>query len=61
MRRMFMWGAVASGLIAAYMMHRRGESVFRIARTTIFNPFDALKSEIKMLPGSMKKPVSSAA
>ncbi|MBS1813246.1 MAG: hypothetical protein JSS87_00045 [Acidobacteria bacterium] len=49
MRRIFMWGAVASALAAAYMMHRRGEPLFKIARTTVFHPFGALKTEVKQL------------
>lgn len=38
---------VAAGLIAAYLMHRRGESIFKIARKTLTNPVGSMASEVK--------------
>ncbi|WP_433974931.1 hypothetical protein [Tunturiibacter lichenicola] len=42
-----MFATVASGLIAAYLMYRRGESLGSIAKQAITNPIGSLVSEVK--------------
>jgi hypothetical protein len=45
--RAFLCATVISGLLAAYLMYRRGESIFSVARKTISNPIGSLVSEVK--------------
>jgi hypothetical protein len=45
--KVIFYGTIISGLVAAYLMHRRGESIFSTARKTIINPVGSLVSEVK--------------
>jgi hypothetical protein len=45
--KVILCATVISGLVAAYLMHRRGESVAAIARDTLANPIGSLVSEVK--------------
>ncbi len=47
MKRMFFWTTVLSGVAAAYLMFRRGESLTNIASATTANPVGALVNEVK--------------
>lgn len=47
MRRVFFWVTVTSGVIAAYMMYRRGESLGQIAQKAVGNPVGSLVNELK--------------
>lgn len=47
MKRIFFWGTVLCGAAAAYLMYRRGESVFTIAKNTLSNPVGSFAKEIK--------------
>jgi hypothetical protein len=47
MKRLFIWGSLISGVVAAYFMHRRGEPLVSIARKTMGNPVGALVAEVK--------------
>jgi len=47
LRRVIFFAMVASGLVAAYLMYRRGESVMSIARQTVTNPVGSLVSEVR--------------
>ena len=47
MRRLIFWGTVISGLAAAYLMYRRGESLPTIAKEAVSNPLGALTAELK--------------
>ena len=47
MKRLIFWVTIASGVAAAYMMYRRGESVGTIAKNTVSDPFGSLTSELK--------------
>ena len=38
---------VISGLVAAYLMYKRGESMIAIARKTVTNPVGSLVSEVQ--------------
>jgi hypothetical protein len=42
-----LYATVISGFVAAYLMYRRGESMFSIARKTVTNPVGSLVSEVK--------------
>lgn len=42
-----LYATVISGFIAAYLMYRRGESIFSIARKTATNPVGSLVTEVK--------------
>ena len=56
MKRLFFWVTLASGVTAAVLMARRGESFGNIAKKAINNPFGALGSELKgALSGSQSK------
>jgi hypothetical protein len=46
-RKLIAFATVASGLVAAYMMYRRGASLPSIAKQTITNPIGSLISEVK--------------
>jgi hypothetical protein len=47
LRNVVLFATVVSGLVAAYMMYRRGESLGTIARTAVANPVGSLISEVK--------------
>jgi hypothetical protein len=47
LKRIIFFATVVSGLVAAYLMYRRGESVMSIARQTVTNPLGSLVSEVK--------------
>lgn len=47
MKRLLFWASVASGIAAAYMMYKRGESVGAIAKQTLTNPVGTLAHEVK--------------
>ena len=47
MRRLIFWGSVISGVIAAYVMYRRGEPLGKIARQTVADPVGTLVSEMR--------------
>jgi hypothetical protein len=45
--KLILSATVISGIVAAYLMYRRGESLGTIARRTIPNPVGSLVSEVK--------------
>jgi formate-dependent nitrite reductase membrane component NrfD len=45
--KVLFYASIASGLVAAYLMYRRGESLGTIARHTITNPVGSMISEVK--------------
>ena len=47
LRKVILLATVVSGLVAAYLMYRRGESVGSIAKQAITNPVGSLVSEVK--------------
>jgi hypothetical protein len=47
LRKLITFATIASGLVAAYMMYRRGESLPSIAKQTLLNPVGSLVSEVK--------------
>jgi hypothetical protein len=47
MRRILFWATLASGVIAAYLMSRRGAPVTEIAQKAIGNPVGSLVNELK--------------
>ena len=46
-RKLIAFATVVSGLVAAYMMYRRGASLPTIAKQTVTNPVGSLISEVK--------------
>lgn len=52
MKRLFFWLTLASGVTAAVLMARRGESFGTIAKKAIGNPVGSLGSELKNAFGS---------
>ena len=46
-RKLIVWGSVLSGVVAAYLMYRRGTPVLTIAKKTITNPVGALVGELR--------------
>jgi hypothetical protein len=47
LQRIILLATVVSGLVAAYLMYRRGESLGSIAKQTITNPVGSLVTEVK--------------
>jgi hypothetical protein len=47
MGKLFFYATIFSGVVAAYLMYRRGESLGSIARQTITNPIGTFASEVK--------------
>lgn len=45
--KIILYATVISGFVAAYLMYRRGESMFSIARKTVTNPVGSLVPEVK--------------
>jgi uncharacterized protein (DUF697 family) len=47
MRKVVVFGTIIAGVIAAYLMYRRGESLTSIAKQAITNPVGSMVSEVK--------------
>jgi adenylyl- and sulfurtransferase ThiI len=47
MRRFIVWATVASGVVAAYLMLRRGAPVTEVALKSVGNPVGSLVNELK--------------
>ncbi len=47
MKRLVLWGSIAAGATAAYLMYRRGESVITIARRILTNPVGTFVTEVR--------------
>lgn len=47
MRKVFVWGSVIAGVVAAYLMYKRGTPITTIAKKTISNPVGSLVTELK--------------
>ncbi len=47
MKRLVLWGTIAAGATAAYLMYRRGEPIGDIAKRILSNPLGAFASEIR--------------
>jgi hypothetical protein len=45
--KVVLYATVISGVVAAYLMYRRGESILSIARKTVTNPVGSLVSEVR--------------
>ena len=46
-RKVIVFGTIIAGVIAAYLMYRRGESLTSIAKQAITNPVGSMVSEVK--------------
>lgn len=46
-RKLIVVGSVLSGVVAAYLMYRRGTPILTIAKKTISNPIGALVGELR--------------
>ena len=47
MRKLIVWGSIAAGAIAAYLMYKRGAPIMDIAKKTVLNPVGSLVTELK--------------
>jgi hypothetical protein len=47
LRKLIFFATIASGVIAAYLMYRRGESILSITTQAVTNPVGSLISEVK--------------
>ncbi|HTV07767.1 MAG TPA: hypothetical protein VMD97_01825 [Candidatus Aquilonibacter sp.] len=47
MRKLIVWGSVAAGAVAAYLMYKRGTPIMTIAKKTVLNPVGSLVTELK--------------
>jgi hypothetical protein len=59
LRKLFVVAMVVSGVAAAYLMRRRGASLFSIVAKTITNPVGTLASEVGNVVQSNPAPSSS--
>jgi hypothetical protein len=46
-RKLIVWGSVLSGVVAAYLMYKRGAPILSIAKKTVTNPVGALVGELR--------------
>jgi hypothetical protein len=46
-RKLIVWGSVISGVVAAYLMYRRGTPIMEIAKKTVTNPVGSLVTELR--------------
>ena len=49
MRKFIYWATIVSGVAAAYLMLRRGESLGNVARQTIAHPISTFANEVQNL------------
>jgi hypothetical protein len=54
--KLFAFVTFTAGAVAAYLMYRRGESPFKIAKDTVLNPIGSLASELKTTASSTNVP-----
>lgn len=47
MRKFIVWGSIAAGAVAAYLMYKRGTPIMTIAKKAITNPVGSLVTELK--------------
>lgn len=47
MKKAMYWATIIAGAAAAYMMHKRGESLGQIAKNTILNPVGSFANEMQ--------------
>ncbi|WP_158941528.1 hypothetical protein [Granulicella sp. S190] len=47
MNKLILYATVISGVVAAYLMYRRGESLGTIAKSTLTNPIGSFVAEVK--------------
>jgi hypothetical protein len=47
MRKLIVWGSIAAGAVAAYLMYKRGAPIMTIATKTVLNPVGSLVTELK--------------
>jgi len=47
MRKIILVATVVSGVVAAYLMYKRGESLPTIARKALMNPVGTMVSEVR--------------
>lgn len=47
MNKLIFCGMVATGLVAAYLMHKRGEWLVTITKNVVTNPVGSLVEEVK--------------
>lgn len=46
MKKLIFWGTLGAGVVAAYMMVKRGAPLTEVLTNTLKNPFGALGNEI---------------
>ncbi len=60
MKRFLFITTIAAGVVAAYLMQKRGESLATIVKKAVTNPLGALADELKMLAMPSQKTLPSA-
>lgn len=60
MKKIFFWATIASGVAAAYLMYRRGESLGNIARKSLRDPVGSLMAELKGSFAQKQLPASAS-
>jgi hypothetical protein len=46
-RKVIVFATIISGVVAAYLMYRRGESLTTIAKQAVTNPISSMITEVK--------------
>ena len=61
MKKAIFWGTLAAGVVAAYLMVKRGAPLTEVITKTLRNPFGALTAEVQAaLSGSTKALTTSS-
>lgn len=47
MKKFVYWGSIAAGVVAAYLMYRRGTPLGTIAKNTLTNPVGTFVHEVQ--------------
>ncbi len=59
MKKAIFWGTLAAGVVAAYLMVKRGAPLTEVVTKTLRNPFGALGSELQMAVSGTTKALSA--
>lgn len=60
MKKAIFWGTMAAGVVAAYLMVKRGAPLTEVLTKTLRNPFGALSNEVQGAFASQKQKALTA-
>lgn len=59
MKKAIFWGTLAAGVVAAYLMVKRGAPLTEVVTKTLRNPFGALGSELQAAIAGKQKALTA--